>query len=215
MDLPMTRIDLTGPWQAIAIDPTGYVLNPDDEDDDMADCVTVAVVRRSAAPTEQDPGQGLYRVSSQYDPADVLYEVADLDDDLDRVALVLGYAVAVAEALNSAYPLNPATCRHPWHGAAGEPAGPCPWCGQRPFPFVPEAVEAGTIVTYAGRPIRRRPHTTIGLPWKDRDGTRYTHAEVRALVRAGAPVSFCETCGAGKACVTHDAFAQNPATVAG
>ncbi len=62
----------------------------------------------------------------------------------------------------------------------------------------------GTIVQEGALILRRRPHATIGLPWKSRGGVRYDHSEVAILVCNGATVSFCETCAQGQLCLAHD-----------
>jgi hypothetical protein len=203
--MPLTRLDMTGPWQAVAVDTDGFALDPHDETDDMGECVRVCVVRRSAAPPAgniNDP-DFVARMPSVFHSDDVLFQQADLDDEPDRIPVVLGQAVAVAEALNRTYP-TAATCRGPWHARPGEPDGPCPDCAQQPFPVLPSAVEPGTIVTSGAHVVRRRPRTTIGLPWKGKNNVRYSHSEVREMVRAGAQVTFCTVCAAGKACREHD-----------
>ncbi len=63
----------------------------------------------------------------------------------------------------------------------------------------------GTIVTYRGKIVRRRPHATAGLPWKSFYGTRFSDDEVAAMVAAGAVVSFCDKC-AVRSCPAHDRY---------
>lgn len=106
MNLPSTPIDMAGPWQAVAADTAGFVLDPHDEDDDMRECDVVTVVRRTAVPVEQspdDPDDDVLRMPSYYHPGDILYRVDDLLDNPERVQAALAQAVATAEALNIRY----------------------------------------------------------------------------------------------------------------
>lgn len=98
-----TMIDMAGPWQAVALDPMGYTLDPHDEDDDMSECDQIAVVRRTAAPVTT--GGDCPKMPTEFRYDDVLYRLDDLQDEPDRVPTLLAQAVATAEALNRAYPV--------------------------------------------------------------------------------------------------------------
>lgn len=106
-----TPIDMTGPWQAVALDEHGYTIDPNDDEDDISDCRRIGVVRRTAAPVTEQPStvEGITytypaRVPPQNEWADVLYVRDDVDDDPERVPLLIAQAVAVAQALNETYP---------------------------------------------------------------------------------------------------------------
>lgn len=106
----MTDIDLSGPWQAVALDHHGYTLDPHDPEDDLSQCRQIGVVRRTAAPIAEPPHdvEGITyfpeRMPAQTECSDVLYLLDDMDDDPDRIPVHLAQAVAVAEALNAKYP---------------------------------------------------------------------------------------------------------------
>jgi hypothetical protein len=104
-------LDMTGPWQAVALDHHGYTIDPNDDEDDLSECERIGVVRRTAAPVAEKPTtvEGITytypdRMPPQNEWADVLYLLDDLDDEPDRVPLLLAQAVAVAEALNETHP---------------------------------------------------------------------------------------------------------------
>lgn len=95
-----TKVDMSGPWEAYAVDRDGLVLDPYDENDDLSQCHAVTVVRRSAAPTPAFSEAPRLPSTLEFDDCDVLYRVGDLIHRPERVPLVLAQAIETAEALN-------------------------------------------------------------------------------------------------------------------
>lgn len=107
MDLP--AIDLTGPWTAVALDESGYVINLNDpEEPDLEECRQIGVVRRTANPVPDGPPYDGYaqpdKMPSQYTRADVLFMTGYVDDDPDDAPRLYAQAIAIAAALNTAHP---------------------------------------------------------------------------------------------------------------
>ncbi len=98
------EFDMTGPWEAFAVDPHGFVIDPTDPEDSLAECTSVTIVRRTARPALEGPGAEFRRMPTEQDPADVLWLIDDLDDNPDEIPHVFAVADAVAAALNTAYP---------------------------------------------------------------------------------------------------------------
>ena len=100
------KLDMAGPWEAVAIDPDAYAIDPGDDADDLDDAEQVAVVRRTALPQPEGGVDGdALKMPNTYAQEDVLYVVEHLQDEgPKRIRVVLAQAAATAAALNRCHP---------------------------------------------------------------------------------------------------------------
>lgn len=104
---------IRGPWLAVLTDSHGFVYSNfdvaleelgEDHDDEM----TIAVVRGTALPVEQDPGDGsVLRMPGSYSTGDMVFELDDVwlvdpDDNSVGAAARYAQAQAMAAGLNAA-----------------------------------------------------------------------------------------------------------------